>query len=107
MSPIPMNTMPTSYTSRLLVFLLATTLFLPVYFISLPWVMPGIPPAIGFTFPFVVIVVGGSLYLARGRLPSGKKTGYLRSILVTVAIALLSPFLLYILLAIFAPLLQR
>jgi hypothetical protein len=53
MSPIPMNTMPTSYTSRLLVFLLATTLFLPVYFISLPWVMPGIPPAIGFTFPSI------------------------------------------------------
>jgi hypothetical protein len=89
-----------TYTYRLLVLVAASTVFTPLYFILLPRVMPQVPVPIGFLLPSVVIIICGSIFLARGRrTPDGKTVGYTRIVLMAVLTAVLSPFLAYILLA--------
>jgi hypothetical protein len=94
-----------TYTQQLLVLVGVSTLFMAAYFVlAMPWVMLNISYSGGGLLPFGIIIIGGAIYLARGgRNDDGDTVGYARIVLMAVAIALLSPFLAYILLASFSP----
>jgi hypothetical protein len=98
-----------TYTQRLFVLVGASALFMAIYFVfPMTWVMRNISYTVGSVLPFVVVIAGGTTYLARGRRnDEGETVGYVRIVISAVAAALLASFLSYVLLAILAPVLYN
>jgi hypothetical protein len=84
-----------NYNQRLLVLLATSVIMLPLYFVLMPRVLTNAQLPVVFPLPFVVIIIGGSVYLARGRRSDGAKAGYARSVLMAVLIAFSLPGLCY------------
>jgi hypothetical protein len=94
-----------TYANRLLVLVIASPILTALYFVFImPWILLNISYFGGFLLPTIVILVGGSIYLAgRRRTASGKIVGYTRIILMAALTAFLSNTLAWILIMILGP----